>query len=70
MYVWGGDIKKGARPYWCRGMFVLVISNVNFGYQKSLNPPLKLFRRKKNTNNNITDIQSYKMNVNRITQII
>ncbi len=37
----GGAIKIGARPFWCRGVFVLVISNVNIGYQKSLTPPLK-----------------------------
>ncbi len=27
-------------PFWGRGMFVLVISNINIGYQKSLTPPL------------------------------
>ncbi len=40
MYVWGGAIKIGERPFWGRGVFVLVISNVNIGYQKSLTPPL------------------------------
>ncbi len=40
MYVWGGAIKIGARPFWGRGVFVLVISNINIGYQKSLTPPL------------------------------
>uniref|UniRef100_A0A673HJC5 NPC1 like intracellular cholesterol transporter 1 n=1 Tax=Sinocyclocheilus rhinocerous TaxID=307959 RepID=A0A673HJC5_9TELE len=29
-------IKIGARPFWGRGVFVLVISNINIGYQKSL----------------------------------
>ncbi len=36
MYVWGGAIKIGARPFWGRGVFVFVISNVNIGYHKSL----------------------------------
>ncbi len=40
MYVCGGAIKIGARPFWGRGMFVLVISNINIGFQKSLTPPL------------------------------
>ncbi len=40
MYVWGGAIKIGVRPFWGRGVFVLVISNVNIGYQKLLTPPL------------------------------
>ncbi len=39
-YVWGGAIKIGARPFWGRGVFVLVISNINIGYQKLLTPPL------------------------------
>ncbi len=39
-YVWGGAIKIGARPFWGRSMFVLVISNTNIGYQKSLTPSL------------------------------
>ncbi len=39
--VWGGAIKIGARPFWGRGVFVLMISNINTGYQKSLTPPLK-----------------------------
>ncbi len=40
MYMWGGAIKIGARPFWSRGVFVLVISNINIGFQKSLTPPL------------------------------
>ncbi len=40
MYVWGGAIKIGARPYKGWGVFVLVISNINIGFQKSLSPPL------------------------------
>ncbi len=39
--MWGGAIKIGARPFWGRGVFVLVISNVNIGFQKSLTPPLR-----------------------------
>lgn len=39
-YVRGGAIKIGARPFWGRGVFVLVIWNINIGYQKSLTPPL------------------------------
>ncbi len=39
-YVWGRAIKIGARSFWGRGVFVLVISNVNIGYQKSLTPSL------------------------------
>jgi len=38
--VWGGAVKIGARPFWGRGLFVLVISNINTGFQKSLTPPL------------------------------
>ncbi len=34
--MWGGSIKIGARPFWGRGMFVLVISNINIGFQKLL----------------------------------
>ncbi len=44
-YVWGGAIKIGSRPFWGRGVFVLVISNINIGYQKSLTTPFnKLLR--------------------------
>ncbi len=39
-YVWGGAIKIGARPFWGRAVFVLVILNMNIGYQKLLTPPL------------------------------
>ncbi len=39
--MWGGAIKKGARPFWGRGVFVLVISNINIGFQKLLSLPLK-----------------------------
>ncbi|MGL4524115.1 MAG: hypothetical protein ACRCVN_01145, partial [Spirochaetia bacterium] len=39
-YVWGRAIKIGASPFWGRGVFVLVISNINIGYQKSLTLPL------------------------------
>ncbi len=38
--MWGGAIKIGARPFWGRGVFVLVISNINIGFQKSLTTPL------------------------------
>ncbi len=44
MYVWGGAIKIGARPFWGRGVFVLVISNINIGFQKSLTTPLTNLR--------------------------
>ncbi len=40
--MWGGAIKIGARPFWGRGVFVLVISNINIGFQKSLTPPLSM----------------------------
>jgi len=30
----------GARPFWGRGVYFLVISNINIGFQKSLTPPL------------------------------
>ncbi len=40
--MWGGAIKIGVRPFWGRGVFVLVISNINIGFQKSLTPPLML----------------------------
>ncbi len=40
-YVWGAAINIGARPFWGWGVFVLVISNINIGFQKSLTPPLK-----------------------------
>ncbi len=39
--MWGGAIKIGAGPFWGRGVFVLVISNINIGFQKSLSLPLK-----------------------------
>ncbi len=35
-YVWGGDIKIGARSCWGMGVFVLVLSNINIVWQKSL----------------------------------
>ncbi len=38
--VWGGDIKIGARSYWAMGVFVLVLSNINIVWQKSLSAPL------------------------------
>ncbi len=38
--MWGGSIKIGARPFWGRGVFVLVISNINIGFQKLLTLPL------------------------------
>ncbi len=34
-YVWGGDIKIGARSCGGMGMFVLVLSNINIFWQKS-----------------------------------
>ncbi len=40
-YAWGGAIKIGAITFWGRVVFVLVISHINIGYQKSLTPPLK-----------------------------
>ncbi len=36
----GGSIKIGARHFWGRGVFVLVISNINIGFQKWLTLPL------------------------------
>ncbi len=36
----GGSIKTGARPFWGKGVFVLVISNINIGFQKSFTLPL------------------------------
>ncbi len=39
-YVWGGDIKIGARSCWAMGVFVLVLSNINIVWQKSLSAPL------------------------------
>ncbi len=33
---------RGETLLWGRGMFVLVISKINIGYQKSLTPPLNL----------------------------
>ncbi len=41
--MWGGAIKIGARSYKGRGVFVLVISNINIGFQKSLTPPLMYY---------------------------
>ncbi len=38
--MWGGSIKIGARPFWGRGVFVLVISNIYIGFQKLLTLPL------------------------------
>ncbi len=39
--IYGAEpIKIGARPFWGRGVFILVISNINIGLQKSLTPPL------------------------------
>ncbi len=43
--MWGGSIKIGARPFWGRVMFVLVISNINIGFQKSLTLPLNAIRK-------------------------
>ncbi len=40
--MWGGAIKIGVRPFSGRGVFVLVISNINIGFQKSLTLPLRL----------------------------
>ncbi len=37
-YVWGRAIKIEARPFWGRGVFVLVFSNVNIGLHKLLTP--------------------------------
>ncbi len=41
-YMWGGSITIGARPFWGRGVFVLVISNINIGFPKLLTLTLKL----------------------------
>ncbi len=41
-YVWGGAIKKWARPLLCSGLFILVISNINIGFLRVLNPPLNV----------------------------
>ncbi len=40
--MWGGAIKIGTRPYKGRGVFVLVISNINIGFQKSLTTSLSM----------------------------
>ncbi len=40
--MWGGAIKIGVRPFWCWGVFVLVISNINIGFQKLLTLSLTL----------------------------
>ncbi len=39
--MWGGDIKIRARSYWAMVVFVLVLSNINIVWQKSLSAPLK-----------------------------
>ncbi len=39
-YVWGGDIKIGVSSCWGMGVFVLVLSNINIVWQKSLSAPL------------------------------
>ncbi len=41
IFLWGGAIKIGA-PFWGKGLFVLVISNINIGFQKLLTLPLRL----------------------------
>ncbi len=38
--MWGRSIKSGARVFWGRGVYVLEISNINFGFQKLLTLPL------------------------------
>ncbi len=38
--MWGGSIKIGARHFWDRSMFVLVISNIHISFQKLLTLPL------------------------------
>ncbi len=35
-----------ARHFWGRDVFVLVISNINIGFQKSLTPPLSILKCK------------------------
>ncbi len=39
--MWGGSIRIRARPFWGRGVFVFVISNINIGFQKLLTLPLR-----------------------------
>ncbi len=39
-YIWGGDFKIRARSCWGMGVFVLVLSNINIVWQKSLSEPL------------------------------
>ncbi len=46
-YMWGGSIKIGARPFWGRSVFVLVISNISIGFKKSLTLPLNISHDKK-----------------------
>ncbi len=41
IYQWGGDFKIGARSCWGMGVFVLVLSNINIVWQKSLGAPLQ-----------------------------
>ncbi len=41
IYKWAGDFKIGARSCWGMGVFVLVLSNINIVWQKSLRPPLQ-----------------------------
>ncbi len=51
--MWGGSIKIGVRPFWGRGVFVFVISNIKIGFQKLLTLPLmRLF-------NSFTDTFKY-----------
>ncbi len=41
--MWGGSIKTGARHFWDRSMFVLVISNIHISFHKLLTLPLNMF---------------------------
>ncbi len=49
MLMCGAELSKiGARPFRGKGVFVLVISYINTGYQKSLTPPLMALYRNEN----------------------
>ncbi len=43
MYMWGGYFKIRARSCWAMGVFVLVLSNINIVWQKSLSAPLSKY---------------------------
>ncbi len=42
-YLWGREIKIGARSSWGMGVLVLVLSNINIIWQNSLSPLLRYY---------------------------